>query len=78
MEYIELLPDDEVFPSSMLISCRCAVWILFLLGLDASSPSQLPFEAGLVGECDCRNRNFFFLSDGDVCYGRGFGGYKNV
>lgn len=28
---------------------------------------KLPFKAGLVGECDCRNMNFFSLSDGDVC-----------
>ena len=71
MEYIELLPEDEVFPSTHVELCKCAVWFYFYWVLMLRHRLQLPFEAGLVGKCDCRNRNFFSLSDGGVCYGRG-------
>ena len=73
MEYIQLLPDDEVFPSSMLISYFMQGGFYFYWALML----QLPFKAGLVGECDCRNMNFFSLSDGVFVIG-GFGDYKSA
>ena len=41
MEYIELLPDDEVFPSTHVELMQMRSVVLFLLGLDASSPSAV-------------------------------------
>lgn len=68
MEYIQLLPGDEVFPSPHVDFMQMRSMDFISIGSWVLRQRlQLPFKAGLLGECDCRNRNFFSLSDGDVC-----------